>query len=174
MRPRALSVLALLMAATVWAELRPLTLADIGRSERVPSVGRALTYTVRLQALAGESVAGPVTVTLTANGQEAAQAQTTLAADAPAELRLTWTPAADGWHALRFQAQTLAGQAVAVDLRVPVTARPLYFVWFGAPQRFAWCNVPTTVDASKPAEVAWWQWHGGIPCAWRGGVCYLG
>jgi len=34
----------------------------------------------------------------------------------------------------------------------------LYFAWFGAPQAFRWCNVPTTV---RPGEEAWWLQRGG-------------
>jgi hypothetical protein len=172
MKQRTLLGLGLLLALAARGDLRPLTVEDIGRSQRVPSVGRPVTYTVRLQAAADQAVTGPVTVTLAVNGSAVAQTQALLPAGAPVEAPLPWTPAADGWYTLRFQAQATTGKAVSAELRVPVTARPVYFVWFGAPQRFSWCNVPTTVDSRQPAEVAWWQWHGGIPCAWKGGVCY--
>ena len=77
-----------------------------------------------------------------------------------------------GWlRQLRFTVAPAGAAApcAQIEQTVPVTNRPLYFLWFGAPQEFRWCNVPTTVKAE---DRDWWLWHGALPCAWKGGVCY--
>lgn len=170
---RALLVFASLLAAfAAGADLRPLTEEALARSHLIPSVGRLVTYSLRLQAAPGRPLGGPVPVSLTVNGRPVARAQATVPAGGAAEVSLRWTPAADGWYDLAFTSEPPGGPPLRLALRVPVTARPTYFLWFGAPKRFQWCNVPTTVDTRVPAQGEWWLRRGALPCAWRGGVCY--
>lgn len=146
---------------------------DVGTSVRIPSVGQTVTYTLRVRAAANEPLQGLFKASLQIDGQIVAQKTLPLqlTAEQIAEIPLSWRPTQDGWHRLQFSLQAVNGAGpVAQILRlVPVTARPLYFVWFGAPLAFKWANVPTTV---KEADQDKWLWRGAIPCAWRGGVCY--
>lgn len=82
------------------------------------------------------------------------------------DARFEWTPARNGRFDLVFE---LDEPHCRVTRSVAVTARRLFFVWFGSPKDFQWCNVPTTV---KPEDEAWWLRRGAIPAAWKGGVCY--
>lgn len=145
---------------------------DVGTSARIPSVGRTVTYTLRLHAPAAAPLAGEFRVALAANGRPVAETRVALqlAAGARQEVPLRWTPRADGWSTLQFTVTPAGGNKPCARLEqtVPVTYKPLSFVWFGAPKGFAWCNVPTTV---KPDDRDWWLWHGTLPCAWKPGVC---
>ncbi len=93
------------------------------------------------------------------------EAELRLQAGESAEVSVPWTPERNGTYRVAF---ALAGGEQVIERRVAVTARDTYFVWFGAPQRFAWCNVPTTV---KPEDRDWWLRRGAIPAAWKCGVC---
>lgn len=157
---------------TVSAAAPTLTPDDIGTSARIPSVDQTVTYTVRLHAPADRTLSGEFRVTLDAADCRAAEkiVHLELAAAEHQDVTLPWTPAADGWHRLTFR--VLSADSTQPDSQlerdVPVTHRPLVFLWFGAPQHFQWCNVPTTV---KPEDRDWWLWRGALPCAWKGGVC---
>jgi hypothetical protein len=150
-----------------------LTPDDIGTSARVPSVGRAVTYTVRLRAPADRSLVGDFRVSLEVADRPAVEkrVQLTLAAARHQDVPLQWTPQADGWYRLTFRVipANSTTPCAEIEQNVPVTHRPLVFLWFGAPQHFKWCNVPTTVE---PKDRDWWLWHGAVPCVWKGGVCY--
>ncbi len=158
---------------TVSAAAPTLTPDDIGTSVRIPSVGQTVTYTVRLHAPDERTLSGEFRVSLDVAGCRAAEkgVHVELAAAKHQDVTLPWTPAADGWHRLTFRVVSAdsAQPDSQLDLDVPVTHRPLVFLWFGAPQHFQWCNVPTTV---KPEDRDWWLWRGALPCAWKGGVCY--
>ncbi len=151
----------------------PVQIEDVGTSVWIPSVGQTVIYTLRVRAAAQEPLQGLYKASLHIAGQIVAHKTLPLqlAAAQTAEIPLSWTPTRDGWHRLQFslQAPNGAGPGAQITRLVPVTARPLYFVWFGAPLTFRWANVPTTV---KEADQKKWLWRGGIPCAWRGGVCY--
>jgi hypothetical protein len=150
-----------------------LTPDDIGTSARIPSVGRVVTYTVRLCAPADQSLEGDFRVSLSvADATVADKAlQLKLAAGRHQDIPLRWTPREDGWYRLIFRitATNSKSPCAQVERKVPVTNRPLIFLWFGAPQHFKWCNVPTTIE---PKDRDWWLWRGAVPCIWRGGVCY--
>ena len=146
---------------------------DVGISTRIPSIGRAVRFTLRLRAPADAPLRAGRSVLLHVGGREVARQTVTLdlAAAEFLDVPLSWTPTADGWHTLTFSVQTTGAKPAVVarlTRTLPVTARPLYFVWFGAPQSFQWCNVPTTVEKK---DVEWWRWRGAWPCAWKAGVC---
>lgn len=148
---------------------------EIGISRRIPSQGNAVRFLVPVINDSDEPWAVPVHVAMrTARRGEPLSPPLTARAEAPiepkgrSELEFAWTPLRTGWHRIVFELPDVPRATVA-ELTVPVTARDLYFVWFGAPQRFRWCNVPTTV---KEEDEAWWLRHGALPAAWKGGVCY--
>lgn len=149
------------------------TLDEIGTSARIPSVGRPVTYTVRLRAPADRSLAGDFRLSLEIADRPAAEktVHLKLAAAEQQDVALQWTPQADGWHRLAFRVRSTSAPTPCAQIEqdVPVTHRPLVFLWFGAPRDFKWCTVPTTV---KPEDRDWWLWRGAVPCAWKGGVCY--
>ncbi len=156
----------------LWATAPVLGPDDIGTSKRIPAVGQEVLYTVRLRAPEGETVRGEYVVTFDVDQYSVGRRPVSLNLK-PGEVEevlFSWTPTQDGWRDLKFRVLPQAGGAAAAEVKrtVPVTNRPLYFVWFGAPQRFKWCNVPTTV---RPQEREWWLWHGGYPCGWKPGVC---
>ncbi len=169
MCPGLTSLCVLLVAVAGWAAAPVLTPDDIATSTRIPSVGHEVRFAVRLTAPADAPLRGDVTVTLDVSAREVARQTVTvdLAPGKSQDVPLSWTPTEDGWHTLVFGVATAAGVA-RLTRTLPVTARPLYFVWFGAPRDFAWCNVPTTV---KPADAEWWRRQGALPCQWKAGVC---
>lgn len=145
---------------------------DVGTTKRIPSVGQEVLYTVRLRAPEGQAVRGEYLVAFDVDQYSVGRWPVSLDLK-PGEIEevlFSWTPTQDGWRELKFRVLPQAGGATVAEVKrtVPVTNRPLYFVWFGAPQRFRWCNVPTTV---RPEERDWWLWHGGYPCGWKPGVC---
>jgi len=163
----------LAMPGSLASAAATLTCDDIGTSARIPSVGRPVTYTVRLRAPADRSLAGNFRVSLEVAEHPVAEkaVHLKLAAGEHQDVTLQWTPQADGWYRLSFRAIGADSTTpwAQVEQDVPVTHRPRVFLWFGSPRHFKWCNVPTTV---KPEERDWWLWRGTLPCAWKGGVCY--
>lgn len=152
---------------------------DLGISRRIPAVGETVTWRVPVVNDAQEAFAGPVTVAMRVGrrgerlGEPVTQTATLdLAAAADektlggrADISFTWTPARNGWHRVVF---ALPGGA-SVTREVAVTQQPLIFAWFGAPQGFRWCNLPTTV---RDEDEAWWLRRGAIPAHWKGGITY--
>lgn len=170
---RTMLLLLCAVAATgLWAAAPVLGPEDVGTTKRIPAVGHEVLYTVRLRAPEGEAVAGEYLVTFDVDQYAVGRWPVSLHLQPGAveEVLFSWTPTQDGWRELKFRVLPPAGGAAVAEVKrtVPVTNRPLYFVWFGAPQNFKWCNVPTTV---KPEERDWWLWHGGYPCGWKPGVC---
>lgn len=163
----------LAMPCSLASAAATLTRDDIGASARIPSAGRPVTYTVRLRAPADRSLAGDFRVSLEVAEHPVAEkaVHLELAAAEHQDVTLQWTPQADGWYRLTFRAigPDSTTPRAQVEQDVPVTHRPFMFLWFGSPQHFKWCNVPTTV---KPEDRDGWLWRGALPCAWKGGVCY--
>jgi len=77
-----------------------------------------------------------------------------------------WRAERNGFHRAAFE---LVAPECRVTREVAVTKDDVWFVWFGAPKDFKWCNIPTTV---RPDDEAWWLRRGAIPAGWKGGVCY--
>ncbi len=152
---------------------------DIGLSKMIPRAGETLTWLVPLVNDSEETFSGEVTMTMRvacrgeAFGDPVAVTQDlTLAgaADAQslgerADFEFAWTPPRNGWHRVAFE----VGDLTRAEREIAVTERDLWFAWFGAPQEFRWCNIPTTV---KPEDAQWWLRRGAIPARWKGGVCY--
>jgi hypothetical protein len=109
------------------------------------------TYTVRLHAPADGSLVGDFRVSLDVADRPAAEkfVQLKLTAAPHQDVPLRWTPKTDGWYRLTFRVipTDSTTPSAQIEQHVPVTHRPLVFLWFGAPQHFQWCNVPTTVKA---------------------------
>ena len=147
--------------------------SNIGTSSMIPVQGESVTWLVPLLNDSEERRRGEVHVTMRVARRGAALSEPiglSLSLDlGPAEqtdARFEWTPARNGWFDLVFE---LDEPYCRVTRNIAVTARRFYFVWFGSPKDFQWCNVPTTV---KPEDEAWWLRRGAIPAAWKGGVCY--
>ncbi len=152
---------------------------EIGISKMIPAVGDTVTWLVPVVNDAQEPFEGEVTVTMrfARRGEVLGAPLTTTetltlepAADdktlgGRADVSFDWTPPRNGWYRVVFE---IPG-ASRVEREIPVTERDLWFAWFGAPQEFRWCNVPTTV---KDEDEAWWLRRGAIPAHWKGGVCY--
>ena len=153
---------------------------EIGISKMIPRAGESVTWRVPVvndteEQFAGEAtmtmrtgrrgepLGDPVSVTrnLTLAGAEDAQ---TLGARE--DFAFDWAPPRNGWYRVVFEASGVG----RVEREVAVTERDLWFVWFGAPQQFRWCNVPTTVKTEEDTQ--WWLRRGAIPAHWEGGVCY--
>lgn len=154
---------------------------DIGLSKAIPKIGDEVVFLVPVKnatdraATVSCQVSGKAT---DENGRAAQLVPAKLRAELqPGEardVRLAWRPTETGFHDLVFKLSDATGGGSIpghrAELRqVAVVAHDLYFAWFGAPQAFRWCNVPTTV---KEEDVSFWLRRGAIPCAWRGGVCY--
>ncbi len=157
-----------------------LTEADIARSRMIPSVGREVTFTVTVHPPAGTAIPEDARVSVSVEGLElpdqpvlaAAGRARPAAVDESIDISVKWLPEHDGWQRITFTLDVpddADPDNNTVTLRIPVTVKPLYFVWFGTPREFEWCNVPTTVKAE---DAAWWLRRGAIPCRWKGGVCY--
>ncbi len=154
---------------------------NLGTSKMIPKAGDTVTWLVPVlndpadatsRVPTGGPFEGEVTVTLrSARGDEALGAPVPvtrpvkLASGQSQDFAFPWTPPRNGYWRVVFELQ---GRDQRVTRRVAVTENDTWFVWFGAPQRFRWCNVPTTV---RPGEEAWWLRRGAIPAQWKGGVC---
>ncbi|MGD9495514.1 MAG: hypothetical protein AB7Y46_04290 [Armatimonadota bacterium] len=152
---------------------------EIGISKMIPASGDTVTWRVPVVNDTQELFEGDVTMTMRvarrgeALGEPVAQTQTlTLEAAADeqslggrADVSFEWTPSRNGWYRVVFEIPGVC----RVEREIAVTQRDLWFAWFGAPQQFRWCNVPTTV---KDEDEAWWLRRGAIPAHWKGGVCY--
>lgn len=152
---------------------------EIGISKMIPRAGEPVTWLVPVVNDTEEEFSGEVTVSMYAGRRGEALGDPvsltrdltlSAAGDAKtlgerADFAFEWAPPRNGWYRVLFE---LPG-AARVEREVVVTEGDLWFVWFGAPQHFRWCNVPTTV---KPEEADWWLRRGAIPARWKGGVCY--
>lgn len=166
-----------IFCATAW----PLAIdnGEIGISKMIPAVGDTVTWAVPVVNDSGEEFAGEVTMTMSlARRGEALGApvsvtrEVSLAGAEDAEslggrvdFEFDWTPARNGWYRVVFEVPHVA----RVEREIAVTEKDVWFAWFGCPQDFRWCNVPTTV---KTEDVEWWLRRGAIPGQWKGGVCY--
>ncbi len=168
---RHVPLLLLTLAGTVFG----LTLDrdNIGISRMIPKEGEQVVWQVPVANDAEEAFAGDVTVTMRSSrrgerlGKPMSVTKTVkLAPRQNEDFAFSWTPPRNGYFRVLFKLQG-TGQSVVRD--VAVTKDDVYFVWFGAPKEFKWCNVPTTV---KREDEAWWLRRGAIPAQWKGGVCY--
>ncbi len=167
-----LSAVALLSSLSASAQII-IDESTIGASAMIPAQGETVTWLIPILNDGKERWQGKARVTMRVarRGQTLAKpVEKLLSLDlGPGErrdARFAWTPARNGWFNLVFE---LDEPYCRVTRSVAVTARRLYFVWFGSPKAFQWCNVPTTV---KLEEESWWLRRGAIPAAWKGGVCY--
>lgn len=146
---------------------------NIGRSKRIPRQGDTVVWQVPILNEGEEPFKGVVTVVMRASprgerlGPPVVRTEEIeLAPGAARDFAFEWLAEPNGYHGIVFE---LPGADASVSVTVAVVTRDVYFVWFGAPQDFGWCNVPTTV---KPESREWWLRRGAIPAAWKGGVCY--
>lgn len=148
-----------------------LTEADIAISRMIPSVGHEVTFTVNIRPPADAPIPAAARVSAVVEGHQLPSAPPSTTGE-NARAQFVWLPDQDGWHQVTFTLDAPDDgnpDNNAITLRLPVTVKPLYFVWFGTPREFQWCNVPTTV---KPEDAAPWLRRGAIPCSWKGGICY--
>lgn len=163
--------LSLILLSPILAADFALTEADIAISHMLPSVGREVTFTVTIRPPAGAPIPAAARVSAVIEGHQLPSAPPSTTGE-NARAQFVWLPERDGWHRITFTLDVpddANPDNNTVTLRLPVTVKPLYFVWFGTPREFDWCNVPTTV---KPEDVDWWLQRGAIPCRWKGGICY--
>ncbi len=149
-----------------------LTEADIATSHMVPSVGREVIFTVTIRPPDGAPIPEAARLSAVVEGHELPALPVSTTPDENAGARFVWQPDDDGWHRITFTLDVPEDANPAnnaITMRLPVTVKPLSFVWFGTPREFDWCNVPTTV---KPEDADWWLRRGAVPCRWKGGVCY--
>ncbi|MGQ9730890.1 MAG: hypothetical protein ACUVX8_06390 [Candidatus Zipacnadales bacterium] len=150
---------------------------DIGISKMIPKVNDRVTLLVPVVNTGPQPVAarcilrGQVTHD---NGMQtnlgAQDVVVELQPGGKQDIALTWQPNETGFYGLIFRLTREGKELAQAEFGpVAVTAHDLYFVWFGTPREFRWCNVPTTVKAE---DASWWLRRGAIPCHWRGGVCY--
>lgn len=168
----------LMLHAAAW----PLAIdeREIGISKMIPRAGEAVTWQVPVVnnceeefsgevtmamrvARRGEALGEPVEVTRDLTLAGAADAETL---GERADMEFDWTPERNGWYRVAFEVPGVA----RVEREIAVTESDLWFVWFGAPKEFRWCNVPTTVKTEEDTQ--WWLRRGAIPAHWEGGVCY--
>ena len=145
----------------------------VGMSQRIPTRGKDLVWLVPLRNDTAEAFAGEIRLVLRvapagrpSREVDRQDVSLRLAAGASRDVALTWRPERTGYYDVAFEVEN---PDLRVTRRVPVVDHDMYFVWFGAPKEFRWCNVPTTV---KVEDRAWWLRRGALPCAWKGGICY--
>lgn len=153
----------------------------IGISKAIPKVGDEVVLLVPVTNPTDEPQSGAYVLRATAGhetGREAELARRDLRLqlqpDESRDVELAWQPSDTGFYRVRLElcraGETGSGRVRRTEFGpVAVTARGLYFAWFGTPTEFRWCNVPTTV---KDEDIEYWLRRGAIPCQWRGGVCY--
>lgn len=158
--------------AALPAHALSLDAADVGLSKMIPARGDTITWAIPVVNDAEEDFGGEVTMTMRfARGGERLSAPVavsralTLAPEAREELTFEWTAPRNGYYRFLFEVPALD---LGLRRDLAVTERDTYFVWFGTPKEFRWCNVPTTV---KRDDEAWWVRRGAIPAAWKCGVC---
>jgi len=146
---------------------------NIGISKRIPKRGDSVTWSIPVLNDADQAFNGAVTLSMhvARRGEPLALASRQgasmeLEPGVSDDVVLSWRPERNGQYRFVFEIEGLDQRAVR-DLAV--TEKDVYFVWFGAPKDFRWCNVPTTV---KPEDRDWWSRRGAIPAQWKGGVCY--
>jgi len=168
----------LVLASAAW----PLAFdkREIGISKMIPHAGETVTWRVPVVNDSEEEFSGEVTMTMRVGrygealgGAVSVARELTLAGAADAktlgervDFEFEWTPPRNGWYRVVFEAPDIA----RIDTEIAVTEDDLWFAWFGAPQDFRWCNVPTTVKTDEDTQ--WWLRRGAIPAHWEGGVCY--
>jgi hypothetical protein len=179
MKRISIAILSILtLASAAW----PLAIdeREIGISQMIPKAGETVTWRVPVVNNSGEEFSGEVTMVMrVARRGEAFEEPVevtrdlTLAAGEDDEslgertdFEFEWTPARNGWYRVIFEVPGVD----RVEQEIAVTEDRLWFVWFGAPKQFRWCNVPTTVKTEEDTQ--WWLRRGGIPAHWEGGVCY--
>jgi len=179
MRRPLLAMAACLALGAATAHALTIDAQEIGISKMIPAAGDTVTWLVPVVHDTQEPFEGEVTVAMRVAprgevlGEPLARTETLSlepAADEKtlggrADLSFEWTPPRNGWYRVVFE---IPGGARA-EREIAVTEHDLWFAWFGAPQEFRWCNVPTTV---KDENEAWWLRRGAIPAHWKGGVCY--
>lgn len=165
-------------AASAWA----ITIdeADIGISRMIPKVGERVTWRVPVVNDEDERIQDDVTMTMRVGrcgeqlgepqsqvkNVELASGETKDKLGESADFAFNWTAPENGYYRVVFE---VPGADPRVAKTIAVTQEHVYFVWFGAPKQFQWCNVPTTV---KDDEQQWWLRRGAIPAHWKGGVCF--
>lgn len=175
-----LTVMLAALAATWCAHALTIDEQDIGITKMIPAAGQSVTWRVPVVNDTQEPFEGEVTVTMRVArrgdplGEPLTVTEELTLAGAEDEESLgerrdvifEWTPERNGWYRAVFDMPP----DVRVEREIAVTERDLWFVWFGAPQQFRWCNVPTTVKTEEDTQ--WWLRRGAIPAHWKGGVCY--
>ena len=164
---------AFLALATLCANALIIDGPSIGRSKRIPKQGDKVFWQVPVLNEGEAPFGGGVTVVMRTSprgerfGPPVARTEVIeLAPGSSHDFAFEWLAGPNGYHDVVFE---LAGVDTRAATTVAVVAKDVYFVWFGAPKQFTWCNVPTTV---KPGDRAWWLRRGTIPAGWKGGVCY--
>jgi hypothetical protein len=88
------------------------------------------------------------------------------------DLEVKWRPKENGWYDFTFRLDAANDGDASNNTarkRLAVTARDMYFAWFGAPLNFKWCNVPCAVKRGQEGP---WLRRGAYPCRWKGANCY--
>ncbi len=162
-----------LLTDTVPASALIIDDTNIGISKMIPKEGDRVSWLVPVLNDSEEPFEGDATVNMRFArrgdrlGDPARQTmQLDLKPGESADFTFAWTAPRNGYYRIVFEVAPAGPCAVR---EIAVTKRDVYFVWFGAPREFRWCNVPTTV---KPEDVEWWLRRGAIPASWKGGVCY--
>ncbi|NSW54639.1 MAG: hypothetical protein HPY44_01380 [Armatimonadetes bacterium] len=145
---------------------------NLGQSKMIPRQGETIRFSAPVLNEGKEPFAGDVTLTIRVAraGEPLSAAETvTLPLElGPGEAQdfdFNWTFERNGWYRVVFECHE---PEMRLEREIAVTAKDVYFVWFGAPRDFRWCNVPTTV---KDEEQDWWLRRGAIPAHWKCGVC---
>ncbi|MBP8952266.1 MAG: hypothetical protein KBI47_07740 [Armatimonadetes bacterium] len=145
---------------------------NLGQSKMIPRQGDTVRFIAPVLNESKEPFAGDVTLSMRVAraGEPLSAAETItlpleLEPGASRDFAFNWTFDRNGWYRLVFECTE---PDMRLEREVAVTANDVYFVWFGAPREFRWCNVPTTV---KDEDQDWWLRRGAIPAHWKCGVC---
>jgi len=163
----------IMICAAVPASCLIIDAPTIGVSKMIPAEGDEITWLVPVLNEGEGPFEGAVRVTMRAGRQGdllsapvAVEKTLALEPGASEDFSLSWHAPRNGYYRVVFE---IDGLDQRVTRRIAVTKSDVYFVWFGAPKEFDWCNVPTTV---KSEDREWWLRHGALPAGWKGGVCY--
>ena len=166
-------VVAALALVTMPAHALLLDATDVGVSKMIPTRGDTITWAIPVLNTGEDAFEGEVTVTMRVarRGERlsdpvAVTRTLSLEPGAAGDVPFEWTALRNGYFRFLFE---IPDRDLRLERELAVTERDTYFVWFGAPREFRWCNVPTTV---KPEDAQWWLRRGAIPAHWKGGICY--